>query len=60
MSFAKAKELTSQELEKTYLIHYLREEKGRIKRVAERMGVSARTVNRLIKKYGLDKRFFKN
>ncbi len=60
LPFLKARELAIQELEKTYLIHYMREEKGRIKKVAERMGVSVRTVSRQLKRYGLDKRFFKD
>ena len=57
--FVKAKETVLQELEKTYLVHYMRQEKGRINRVAELMGVSTRTISRQLEKYGLNRLLFK-
>ncbi|MBI5588736.1 MAG: sigma-54-dependent Fis family transcriptional regulator [Deltaproteobacteria bacterium] len=59
LNYLKAKDTVSQELEKTYLIQYMRQEKGQINRVAELMGVSTRTVSRQLEKYGLDKMVFK-
>ncbi|MBI1912957.1 MAG: sigma-54-dependent Fis family transcriptional regulator [Deltaproteobacteria bacterium] len=60
LSYVKAKETVSQELEKTYLIQYMRQEKGSINRVAELMGVSTRTVSRQLEKFELDKMVFKD
>lgn len=59
LPYLKAKETVEQELEKTYLIHYMRQEKGRISRVAELMGICSRTVSRQLERYGLDKLLFK-
>jgi len=59
MSYTKAKETLASDLEKTYLIQYMRQEKGQINKVAELMGVSTRTVSRQLDKYGLDKSHFK-
>ncbi len=47
------------DLEKTYLIHYLRQERGKINKVSRHFGASTRTVTRLIQKYGLDKKEFR-
>ncbi len=59
LGYLKSKETVAQDLEKTYLIQYMRQEKGQINRVAELMGVSTRTVSRQLEKYGLDKMVFK-
>ncbi len=58
-TYLKAKEEVACELEKTYLIEYMRQEKGHINRVAGLMGVSSRTVSRQLDKYGLDKMLFR-
>lgn len=58
--YLKAKEELTQDLEKTYLIHHMRHEKGHINRVADLMGLSTRTVSRLLDKYGMDKMIFKD
>ncbi len=59
MPYLRAKKSVTEELEKTYLIHYMRQEKGCIKKVAKLMGVSSRTVSRQLEKYGLHKYLFK-
>lgn len=59
VSFDNAKSKSQENLEKTYLLHYLKQENGRINRVAVLMDVSVRTVHRLMKKYGIDKNEFK-
>lgn len=59
MNYVQAKETVCNELEKTYLIQFMRQEKGQINRVAELMGVSTRTISRQLEKYGLDKMVFK-
>lgn len=57
--YAVARDNLLDELEKAYLHHYMTEEKGRAAAVAEKMGVNVRTVNRMIKKHGLDRVDFK-
>ncbi|MBI5642705.1 MAG: sigma-54-dependent Fis family transcriptional regulator [Deltaproteobacteria bacterium] len=59
LSYVKARESVSQELEKAYLVQFMRQEKGQINRVAELMGVSTRTISRSLEKFGLDKVLFK-
>lgn len=59
VSFDKAKSKSQENLEKTYLLHYLKQENGRINKVAVLMDISVRTVHRLMKKYGIDKNEFK-
>ncbi|MFQ5736332.1 MAG: sigma-54-dependent transcriptional regulator [Thermodesulfobacteriota bacterium] len=59
LGYLKAKEDVAAELEKTYLVDYMRREQGQINRVAELMGVSTRTVSRQLDRYGLDKTLFK-
>ncbi|MBI5562168.1 MAG: sigma-54-dependent Fis family transcriptional regulator [Deltaproteobacteria bacterium] len=59
LSYVKAREEMVRELDKTYLMHYMKQERGQISRVAELMGVSTRTVSRLLERWGLDKMFFK-
>ncbi|HHL40190.1 MAG TPA: sigma-54-dependent Fis family transcriptional regulator [Deltaproteobacteria bacterium] len=59
LDYASARESLSEELERTYLTHYMERERGRIGAVAEAMGVSVRTVTRMLKRHGLDKREFK-
>ncbi|MDP2690070.1 MAG: sigma-54 dependent transcriptional regulator [Deltaproteobacteria bacterium] len=60
LSYLKAREDVASELEKTYLIQYMRRENGQINRVAELMNVSTRTVSRQLEKYGLDKMLFRD
>lgn len=60
LPYLKARETVEQELEKTYLIQYMRQEKGQINKVAELMGVSMRTVSRQLEKYGLNKFLFRD
>jgi len=59
LNYLRAKETVSHELEKTYLVQYMRQECGRINRVADLMGVSTRTVSRQLERFGLDKVVFK-
>ncbi|HXI10925.1 MAG TPA: sigma-54 dependent transcriptional regulator, partial [Thermodesulfobacteriota bacterium] len=59
LDYRKAKETVSSELERAYLVRYMRQECGRINRVAELMGISTRTVSRQLEKFGLDKMVFK-
>ncbi|MBI5236927.1 MAG: sigma-54-dependent Fis family transcriptional regulator [Deltaproteobacteria bacterium] len=59
LEFAKAKEVLLNDLEKTYLMHYLRHERGKIKKVAKHLNASTRTVTRLIQKHGFDKKEFR-
>ncbi|MEE8574317.1 MAG: sigma-54 dependent transcriptional regulator [Thermodesulfobacteriota bacterium] len=59
LDYAHAKETALEGLEKTYLLHYLKLEKGKINKVADRMGVSVRTISRLMNKYDVDKVAFK-
>jgi DNA-binding NtrC family response regulator len=60
VSFDHAKSETQENLEKTYLLHYLKHENGRINKVATLMDVSVRTIHRLMKKYDIDKNEFKD
>ena len=60
VSFDNAKTDSQENLEKSYLLHYLKQENGRINKVAELMNISVRTVHRLTKKYGIDKKEFKD
>ncbi|HLE18940.1 MAG TPA: helix-turn-helix domain-containing protein, partial [Syntrophales bacterium] len=60
LPYLKAKETVEQELEKTYLVQYMKQENGHINKVAELMGVSMRTVSRQLEKYGLDKFLFRD
>lgn len=60
LSYADARQAIIEDLEKAYLIQYMRQEKGQINRVAELMDVSTRTVNRQLHKFCLDKTFFKD
>lgn len=59
MPYTEAKENVANELDKAYIIQYMKQERGQINRVAELMGVSTRTVSRCLEKYGLDKMVFK-
>lgn len=60
LPYLKAKEAVEQELEKTYLVQYMKQERGHINKVAELMGVSIRTVSRQLEKYGLNKSLFRD
>ncbi len=59
LDYQKARLTMSHELDRTYLLHFMRQEKGQIARVAELMGVSTRTVSRMLERRDLDKTYFK-
>jgi DNA-binding NtrC family response regulator len=59
LDYGTARQTALEGLEKAYLVHYLRTENGRVNKVADRMGVSVRTISRLMQKYGVDKTDFK-
>jgi len=60
LPYIKARETMGQEIDKTYIINYMRQEKGQINKVAELMGISTRTVSRMLEKWGLDKMFYRD
>ena len=59
LDYHKARLTMAHELDRTYLLHFMRQEKGQIARVAELMGISTRTVSRMLERWDLDKTYFK-
>lgn len=59
LTYVKAREEMIRELDKTYLMHFMKQERGQINKAAEMMGVSTRTVTRLLERWGVDKVSFK-
>ncbi|MBI5886696.1 MAG: sigma-54-dependent Fis family transcriptional regulator [Deltaproteobacteria bacterium] len=59
LTYVKAREEMIRELDRTYLMHFMKQERGQINKAAEMMGVSTRTVTRLLDRWGVDKVSFK-
>ncbi|MBN1573368.1 MAG: sigma-54-dependent Fis family transcriptional regulator [Deltaproteobacteria bacterium] len=60
MTLSEARKKGVEELERQYLMRMLRLMHGRIDRTAQAAGITTRQLNKLMKKYGLEKRDFKN